>query len=196
MELIAEAKGDDQIYLGFIAGNRNAYQQLFGRYYRPLCLFLSKMGLDSFLVEEIVQDIFLKVWDRRTDFPNLPTIRSFLFISCKNAALNAFDKEKRLKSKAAKFVDDQDWVELPITQQIIYSETIQAIHQAIEKLPTQCRKVMQLLFIDGLSTQEVAEEMAITTSTVYNQKQRGIALLKDILSMEQLWLLLLFLDSF
>lgn len=195
MQKVDDHTAKGLVFEGFQQGKRKAYQQLFGFFYHPLCMYLSKMDLDSFLVEEIVQDSFLKLWDRRTDFPNLATARSFLFITSKHAALNALDKLKRQQSKADRYMQEQDWVTLPISQQMIYSETIHAIHQAIDKLPTQCRKVMQLLFVEGYTPQEVAKELTISSSTVYNQKQRGIILLKGMLSIEQFSLLLVFFGS-
>ncbi|HLT88253.1 MAG TPA: sigma-70 family RNA polymerase sigma factor [Sphingobacterium sp.] len=179
----------------FKEGDRKAYQIIFARFYRPLCLFTYKMGLEYETVEEIVQDVFLKLWDKRADFDYLYAIQSFLFISCKNGALNSIDRAKRLQKKLDVFSSEQDWIDLPITQQIIYAETVKTIHEAIQRLPPQCRHVMQLLFIEGLPPHEVAQQLSITTSTVYNQKRRGISLLKNVLNPEQLFLLLLILNE-
>lgn len=179
----------------FKKGDRKAYQIIFVRFYQPLCLFTYKMGLEYETVEEIVQDVFLKLWDKRADFDHIHAIQSFLFVSCKNTALNSIDKAKRLQKKLDVFSDEQDWVDLPITQQIIYAETVRTIHEAIQQLPAQCRHIMQLLFIEGLSPHEVALQLSITTSTVYNQKRRGVSLLKNVLNPDQLFLLLLILNQ-
>lgn len=175
----------------FRLGKLDAYQQIFHLYYTPLCLFLTKMNVDAFVAEEIVQDAFLKVWDKRQDFEELHSLRSFLYITCKNAALNLLDKEKRSKQHENTYEQSQIWVELPISQQIIYSEVIVEIHTAIDQLPEQCKKVMQCLFVEGLSPSETADELGLSASTIYNQKMRGVKLLKELLSKDQLFVFLL-----
>ncbi|MBL1408903.1 RNA polymerase sigma factor [Sphingobacterium faecale] len=185
----------NQVVVDFQAGNPEAYQHIFHLFYRPLCLFLSKMGLNSFVTEEIVHDTFLKLWNKSADFSEINSLRSFLYVSCKNAALNLLDKEKRLRIKEEGYQHSQDWVDFPVTQQIIYMETIQEIHQAIGTLPDQCQKVIQLLFIEGYTPQEVADELGISSSTVYNQKMRGVQLLRNVLNKDQLFVFtLLFAD--
>lgn len=177
--------------LDFQAGKPEAYQGIFRLFYQPLCLFLVKMGLDRFVAEEIVHDTFLKLWNKNRDFSEINGLRSFLYVSCKNAALNLLDKAKRLRVKEEGYQYSQEWVDLPVTQQIIYAETIQEVHRAIEKLPDQCQKVIRLLFVEGYTPQEVADELGITSSTVYNQKMRGVQLLRGILNKDQLFVFML-----
>lgn len=187
VQRVVENNKMDQIILDFQAGKPEAYQNIFHLFYQPLCFFLTKMGLDGFVAEEIVHDVFLKLWNKNGDFSELNSLRSFLYVSCKNAALNLLDKKKRLRSKEEGYKYSQDWIDLPVTQQIIYTETIQEIHLAIEKLPHQCQQVIRLLFIEGYTPQEVADELGITNSTVYNQKMRGVQLLRNILNRDQLF---------
>lgn len=182
--------GDVRLLDDFKLGDRKAYQKIFARFYQPLCLFTKKMGLEYETIEEIVQDVFLKLWGKRADFNHIHAIQSFLFVSCRNAALNHIDKIKRLQEKMNAFSEEQEWIDLPVTQQIIYAETLNAIHHAIQQLPEQCRNIMHALYIDGLTPREIALQLSISTSTVYNQKMRGISLLKNKLNAEQLFLLL------
>ncbi|WP_240466479.1 RNA polymerase sigma factor [Sphingobacterium luzhongxinii] len=192
---VVENNKMDQMVLDFQAGKPEAYQAVFHLFYQPLCLFLTKMGLDSFVVEEIVHDNFLKLWNKSGDFFELGSLRSFLYVSCKNAALNLLDKEKRLRVKEESYKYSQEWVDLPVTQQIIYTETIQELHAAIDRLPDQCQKVIHLLFVEGYTPQEVADQLEVSTSTVYNQKMRGVQLLRSILNKDQLFVfMLLFAD--
>ncbi|MNI38402.1 RNA polymerase sigma factor [compost metagenome] len=76
---------------------------------------------------------------------------------------------------------------------MIYLETLREVHDAIETLPEQCRHVIYKLVVEDLSPQEVAISLGITTSTVYNQKKRGIELLRQRLRPDQFFCLLLLL---
>lgn len=185
-----------QLLKHFQAGEQHAFKRVFDMYYQPLCLFIVKMGLDKAQAEEIAHDVFMKLWERPADFDTLEGIRGFLYVSCKNAALNLIDKYKRLQVKQDKFLAEQEWVDTPVYQQMIYVETLHAIHQAIAKLPDRCGQIMQLLFVEGDSPQEVAEKLEISRATVYNQKMRGIALLKDLLDPEQIFMLLFLFTGF
>lgn len=191
MQQLVGSHKEHQVVLDLQAGKPEAYQQIFHLFYQPLCLFLSKMGLDRFVAEEIVHDTFLKVWNRALDFQDLSALRSFLYVTCKNAALNLLDKEKRQRLREADYKHTQEWVDLPVTQQIIYTEVLQELHKAIDQLPDQCQKVMRLLFVEGYTPQEVADQLGLTTSTVYNQKMRGVQLLRNVLDKDQLFVFIL-----
>lgn len=179
----------------FKRGETAAFEIIFKRNYPALCLFLQKMGVDTFPAEEMLNDLFLKLWDKCADFDSLEGIRGFLYISSKNAALNHFDKLKRLQKREEHYLAQQDqWTSFPVQQQIIYLETLKTIEQVIGQLPDQCQQVMQLMFIEGLTPQEVADQLNIARGTVYNQKARGLSFLKEKLSLEQFLFLLLFFD--
>jgi len=177
----------------FREGEREGLRFLYKTFYSPMCYFLEKMNLDKVIIEEIVQDVFLKLWERRSDFNHFESIRSFLYTSCRNAALNRIQQQKRSQQLANDYITQLDLIDLPISHQMIYLETLREVHDAIETLPEQCRHVIYKLVVEDLSPQEVAISLGITTSTVYNQKKRGIELLRERLRPDQFFCLLLLL---
>ena len=177
----------------FREGKRTGLQFLYKTFYGPMCYFLEKMDLDKSIIEEIVQDVFFKLWERRLDFDYFESVRGFLYTSCRNAALNRIQQQTRSRQQADKYTAQVDLIDLPISHQIVYMETLREVHEAIETLPEQCRHVMFKLVVEDLSPQEVAVSLGITTSTVYNQKKRGIELLRKRLKPDQFFCLLLLL---
>jgi len=180
----------ERLKKGESAGLRHFY----GVFYKPMCFYLEKMQIDPFIIEEIVQDVFLKLWEKRTDFDHVLSIRSFLYTCCRNAALNHIEKEKRTSSKLTRIEQGNQIMDWTTDNQMIYIEMLREIHQAISELPTQCKNVMELLLIDDKSPDEVAQRLGITRSTVYNQKKRGIALLQSKLNHDQFFALLLLIS--
>ncbi|MGN0021814.1 MAG: RNA polymerase sigma factor [Sphingobacterium hotanense] len=178
----------------FKRGEVSAFEIIFKMNYPALCLFLTKMGIERFQAEEIAHDIFLKLWDKCGNFDSLDSVRAFLYISSKNTALNFLDKTKRLQKKEETFLAQQEWTEFSVEAQVVYLETLKVIQENIESLPEQCKKVMQMLVFDGLEAQEVADQLGISRGTVYSQKARGIALLKERLSFDQFLLFLFILQ--
>ncbi|HAE67739.1 MULTISPECIES: RNA polymerase sigma factor [Sphingobacterium] len=177
----------------FREGRRDGLQFLYKTFYSPMCYFLEKMNLDKGTIEEIVQDVFLKLWERRIDFDHVESIRGFLYTSCRNAALNRIQQENRIQQKTNFYTSQVDLVDLPISHQMIYLETLRTIHDAIDTLPEQCKQVMRKLIVEDLSPQEAAISLGLTTSTIYNQKKRGIELLRLRLKPDRFFCLLLLL---
>ena len=185
-------RDDNTIVTSFKHGSDESFSHLFSRFYQSICFYISKYGIEDVEAEEIAQDSFLKLWDRRADFDNLQSILSFLYITSKNATLNLIDKKKRLVTRQENFLkEDESFIEMPISNQIIYTETLSILKQAISQLPDQCQSIINMLYVEGLSTQEISEKLGITASTIYNQKARGIELLKQKLNTNELFILTL-----
>ncbi|MBB2949983.1 MULTISPECIES: RNA polymerase sigma factor [Sphingobacterium] len=192
MENVSTQKKEEELYLQlFRSGEPEGLRFLYKTFYGAMCFYLEKMHLDSYKVEELVQDVFIKLWDRHKDFDHFSAIRSFLYTSCRNAALNLIHKEKRQQEQIKSYISQLDILEWPVSNQIIYLETLREIHEAIFALPEQCSKIMSMLTIEELSPQEVADALGITTSTVYNQKKRAIDLLQLRLTRDQFFCFML-----
>ncbi|PZU09501.1 MULTISPECIES: RNA polymerase sigma factor [Sphingobacterium] len=174
-------------------GNQTAFNELF-RMFHPALIFFSKRllyntGLDE--SEEIVQDVFIKFYDRKESFSSIEKIRAFLYITTKNACFDYIAKEQVRIRRYNKFVQNfNEEDESSIVREIIYAEVLREVSQAIETLPTKCREVMQRFFVYGMDAKEIAEELGITVSTVNNQKARAISILQKGLSGAGITLLL------
>lgn len=192
------SEDENKLILDFQKGDKQAYAIVFKKFYQPLCFFAGKMKLDDFEAEELVQDVLLNLWNRRMDFETVGKVKAFLYISTRNAVLNYLDKKKRLGDKQEAYTLGVASYELPISHHIIYSETLRELKEAIQTLPAQCSRIMSLLYEEGLAPNEVAAYLGITPSTVYNQKLKGVELLKTYFSKVHFWmfLLLLFWISF
>jgi RNA polymerase sigma-70 factor (ECF subfamily) len=172
-----------------------AFDLLFEKFYQPLCFFASRIVQDNFSAEDIVQDVFVKLWEKENIPDTLSSLRAYLYASVKNSCFNYLDKNV-VKLKYEQHLSNHLQDDSTILQTIIQAEVLRQIFDAVDTLPAQCRKIMRMTFEDGLKAQEIAKELGITVSTVNNQKMRGLSLLKNRLSDEGLTLsLLLFLPE-
>ena len=176
-------------------GSQTAFETLFRMFHPALCFFARQraVNLNPGEAEEIVLDSFLKLWQRRSNFTSLPSVKAFLYIATRNACLNNLDKEKVRHRKHAQYLDSADEIEDTVVEEIIYTEVLREVSQAIEALPAQCQRIIKMAYEDGLTPKEIATELNITVSTVNNQKSRGIRLLKKRLSSNGFALLIAFL---
>ncbi len=148
-------------------------------HYRPLCYFISRIVENIAAAEDIATESFLKLWERHLDFENLAGIKSFLFTTARNAALNWIRQQEtheRIHQDIAYLQqEDEDW----IRNEEIEAELLRIIYVEIELLPDQCKAVFKSLSFDGLNTSQVAEKFGISPQTVRNQKSKAIQLLRQ-----------------
>lgn len=189
--LLYQNEGD--LLLHFNSGNQQAFSHIFRQFYQPLCFFCNRLITDKDAAEEIVQDILFKVWDKKEDFSTLSSIKAFLYISTRNASMNFIDKEQRKLKRERELFEGMSELEEPIIREIIYTEVLNEIRTEINNLPEQCGKVIKMLYEEDMKPQEIAEELNIKVSTVYNQKMRGISILKTRLAGATFEMLMIYL---
>ena len=147
-----------------------AYKQLFCLYYSRLLQFSYSITRSKECAEEVVSDVFLKIWSTRKSLLKIENFPLYLYISIKNQSINYLEKQHRQRS----FSIDEMAVELKSIyldpeQLLITSEMMLKIRQAIDALPTRCRLVFKLIKEDGLKYKEVAELLNVSIKTIENQ---------------------------
>ncbi|MCD0487470.1 RNA polymerase sigma-70 factor [Pedobacter sp. MC2016-14] len=175
------------------SGNQQAFSYIFKQFYPALCFFCNRLIANNAAAEEIVQDTLYKVWEKNEDFKSLISIKAFLYISTRNASMNFIDKERRKLKKETELFEMTEDMEEPVIRDIIYTEVLNEIRTEINNLPEQCGKIIKMLYEEEMKPQEIADELNIKVSTVYNQKMRGISILKTRLSGATFDLLMLYL---
>lgn len=163
--------------------DHEAFRELYKEFYVGLCVHARRFLGDKESSEEIVQEVFLRLWEHKDAIDIQQSISAYLFQSVRNACLNHLKHLQIVQKFRAEITDKlksaQDYY--AITQengQSIYlaKELENHIHSAIENLPEQCRKVFKMSRFDGLKNHEIADQTGVTINTV--QKQISIALEK------------------
>lgn len=154
-------------------------QKLFEHYYIGLVEFCSRIVKCDETSRDIVQDVFVKLLDGKLKLPvEEPALKSYLYSMVRNATLNYLRREKLLNNyKAAN--DDVEFPEETILDAIIYAETIQKLHHAIQSLPGACRNICELTYLEQNSNQEAAELSNTSINTVKTHKRRAVSLLRE-----------------
>ena len=165
------------------AGDRKAFKELFLKFYDPLCQFVWTYTRSGHISEELVQDVFLTVWELRENLDPAQDIRSYLYRSVRNRALNHI-KHRNL---ANEYNNDIEWLKpSPVTQQHSYdtgSTTFEKeVKQAIRNLPDGARRIYILSRKEGLTYREIAAVLDISIKTVESQMSRALKMLRETLS--------------
>ena len=136
---------------------------LFEEYYKPLVVWGDTFLNDVSRSEDLVQDFLIKLWEKRIGEKLQPsTLRSYLFVSIRNLALNA-----KVKINPVRYVCDLGYFEKPWEEyDNIEEEVIQRIEREIKKLPSRSRDIIECVYLKGMRYKDVAAELNISVATV------------------------------
>jgi RNA polymerase sigma-70 factor (ECF subfamily) len=151
---------------------------IYNRYYDQLVFFARKFLFDPLAAEDVVTELFLKFWQKQDQFNSPYAIKTFLYISTRNACLNV---NRQYRNQARAKVDLRiltDELEESILHTITRSEILRDVYSSVESLPVQCRKIILLSYLGGLSNKQIARHLQVSVHTVKNQKVRGIQLVR------------------
>lgn len=184
---------EQQLIRRFRAGNESAVTDLYGMYYKGLVYFARRIVEHAGEAEDIAQDSMVKLLGKKNDFDRLSDIKSFLYVSVRNACFNYLKARDRheLSHRELRYLTPEG--EESADTEMLKSRVLAEIYQEVAALPAQCGEVFRLLFIHKLTTAEAAERLGLSPQTVLNQKARAIKLLRYRLSEKGFLTLLLLL---
>lgn len=146
--------------------NVKKYEILFKEHYTELCLFALKYTKNEKEAEEVVQDVFYKIWEKRFVINIKTSIKSYLYRSVRNKCLQNINHNKVVRIHQ-KQIERQNMTEtVSPYDKIIYEETINIFNEALYTLPDRCIEIFKLSRFEGLKYKEIAEELAVSVKTV------------------------------
>lgn len=157
--------GEDHMIQGLKAGRESAYKQLFRDYYRPLSVFALKYVHDLELAREIVQNLFVHLYENRSTLIVTTSLESYLYQSVRNRCLNQIKQWKTQKQHLEYYNWEQENYE-DLEMKIRENELEHAIFKIVESLPSQRRNVFIMSRVNGISNSEIAEKLNISKRTV------------------------------
>lgn len=182
MQPVVIETDDMTISAAIRSGDEQVFGQVFKRWYASLCAYaLSFTGNDPDEAEELVQQVFLSIWERRDRFPDVVSVKAYLYRAVHNRGLNLIEKQKRKVSIDDSPLHVAHLREEP-TQELNARELESAIGAAVEALPTQCRRVFELSRYEQMKYKEIADVMDISVKTVENQMGKALRLLRQRLT--------------
>jgi len=165
-------------------GNEKAFADLYSLFYHKLFHFATVITRSPEVSEELVEDVFVKLWSNRINVLGIKNLAVYLYVAVKNKSLNAVAK------KAQAFIQSPfDDVEIDISHSIdpynmlVTAEMLEKMRQAIENLPPRCKMIFKLVREDGLKYREVAEILNISVNTI--DVQMAIAVKKICAAMQR-----------
>ena len=164
---------DKELYLKLKEGDEGAFQTLFQKYYSSMCNFANQLLNDRELAEEVVQDMFVKIWEKRLTLNIETSVKHYFFRSVRNHCLNQIQHEKIKKQYANRVLEAANQ-EVNTEQYYLEVDLIKRIENSIDSLPPKRKEIFRLSREQGLKYKEIADILGISVKTV--EAQMGLAL--------------------
>lgn len=149
--------------------NSGDFKAIFDRYYMPLASYANRILNDKLMLEDVVQEAFLRLWENRERFRDEVMVRNFLYVVVKNLCLDFIGHSKVIRDNI-RMIEEQykDSGITDIDVESIYS----IVYESIKMLPLQSRRIV-LLTMQGKTNQEIASHLNISINTVKTLKMRA-----------------------
>jgi len=155
-------------------GEEYALEKVYKTTFRSLVHYASEITGQPQLAEEVVQDVFLKIWQNRSILSIKGSFKAYLFQSVHNHALNAIRQQRTRKGSVNLLRSEETWQFISDTydfndnliDRIFSDETEKIIEQIIKELPEQCRKVFLMSRFESLKNEKIAAQLGISENTV------------------------------
>lgn len=150
--------------------SQESFADFFEYYYDRLSRFAVTIVKSELLAEEVVLDVYMKLWESRNTASTINKIETWLYTAVRNKAINVLKKEQRfqfdmLTGSHIRLADYKPSAE----NNLIENEMFMALNDAVQSLPSKCKIIFKLIREDGLNRNEVAEILNISVKTVDNQ---------------------------
>ncbi|NSL86497.1 RNA polymerase sigma-70 factor [Chitinophaga solisilvae] len=160
-----------------------AYNDLFHSLYNELCNYANTFLNDDDAAEDVVQETFIKLWQKHREIIGIPNIKAYLFRAVRNNSISALRRRnaEETGNKAYEWVVDVSEEPDALEKQNAKPYYEQLIYEAIANLPPQCREVFTCCRLQGMTHQQTAVKLGLSAKTVENYMGRALKILRKYL---------------
>ncbi|WP_247237925.1 RNA polymerase sigma-70 factor [Telluribacter sp. SYSU D00476] len=186
---------DTEIVSAIRQGHESAFEQMFRTYYERLCQYANSLLKDEDEAEEMVQTVFMSIWEKRSELEITLSLKAYLYRAVHNHCLNKIKHYQVREAHREYSLSYQAQGYEAVTETIYGSELEERIEQAVNRLPEQCQLVFRMSRFEELKYQEIADRLGLSIKTIENQIGKALRILRSELAdylPSLLWLVLLF----
>lgn len=175
--------GDEQLWEELQSGNTEAFEYIYEKNVQSLFDYGMHLHPDSDLIKDVIQELFIHIWQRRNSLGNVKNIRNYLMVSFRRSAITHLEAQKKWQGPMLEKVSHRVETDVPHESRMIAHEVFvrqeQDLMTAIENLPPRQKEIIYLLFFKKLPQKEIAQMMAINLASVYTLTSKAIKNLKQ-----------------
>lgn len=160
-------------------GDETAFQETFEIYFKVLVLFATKFSLDKETAEDLVQDVFVRLYEQKDRLQFHSSLKAFLYQSVRNRCIDLIRSTKTREKHHVEIKAGSDIEGLNSEDLMLQSELEEKIYHSIKQLPDQCQLIFKMNRFDGKKNQEIADELNISKRTVETQISKALKILRE-----------------
>ncbi|MCH7408507.1 sigma-70 family RNA polymerase sigma factor [Belliella sp. DSM 111904] len=170
------ARNEQESLRMLLIKNQKQFESIFNEYWETLYQAAYIRIKDQAITEDIVQEVFIDLWQRRSAITIKSSLKAYLLTAVKYKVLKYFKVTSKASFEVLESIDElAEETENTENFEILYSQ----LEVAIEKLSPKCRLIFRLNKIEGLSTEEIAVKLNLSKQTIHNQLSKSLALVRS-----------------
>jgi RNA polymerase sigma-70 factor (ECF subfamily) len=161
------------------SGNLHVFEEFFRSYYQPLCYYALKYVSSPEVAEEIVQDLFYTLWEKREELTITTSLKSYIYAATHNRCMK-FLNHRRIEQNYEKHYRDQtkDPYE-PEADLTSLHEIQRIINKTLDSLPEKCSRIFRMNRFEGLRYNDIAQKLSISVKTVEANMGKALKMLRE-----------------
>ena len=171
-------ESNKKLIVGINCKAKKAWEEFYKTYYEPLCNHVYRILLNKEVTEDIVQEIFLKIWDSEVIFENEKALISYLYRAGTNNSLKYLREQNTEQERLKMWCDMEQEMTEDDFSSVVREEVLRKLRHLIDQLPTERRRII-LMSMENMSGEEIAKQLGVTINTVKQQKYRAYKFIKE-----------------
>ncbi|WPU94397.1 RNA polymerase sigma-70 factor [Mucilaginibacter sabulilitoris] len=163
-------------------GGEKAFEWLFKEHFKSLHAYAYTFLKDDEMAEEIVQNVFCRIWEKRELLKADGSLKAYLYRAVHNESLNYLKHQKVKASFGVYYAGQQQDEDEQVSHKVAAAELQKHIDAAMSELPQQCRIIFQLSRFEQLKYQQIADHLGLSIKTVENQMGKALRLMRQKLA--------------
>ena len=176
------AQDEQKIWQRFLLGDENAYAFIYNLYFKKLYNYGLRIVANEALVEDCIQNLFIRLWHNKTNLSLPQSVRAYLFESLRRGIIRELAKQKKIShtTLSDSYSEEVEFSpELHLINDHLSAERLLFLEAALKKLSKRQREVIYLKFYSQLTYEEIASVMGLTVNSVYNLVSKAIDALQN-----------------
>ena len=154
------------------------FEQVFKSHFKALHAYACTILKDESQAEELVQQVFFKLWEKKEQVNITQSVQAYLYRSVYNECLNYLKHQKVKKAHQSHTIYTSGQASEPVSKGLVAKELQKKIDDALKQLPEQCRTIFQMSRFEELKYREIADKLNLSVKTVENQMGKALKIMR------------------
>ncbi|WP_448790647.1 RNA polymerase sigma factor [Bacteroides graminisolvens] len=172
---------DEQLLHLLLHDDKDAFTAIYKKYHKMLYLLAYKYLQDADLSEDVVQHVYMHLWEQRAAIRVNSSLKNYLYTMAKNHILNLIREKNDLVARQYEVLQFQAHADESLSHKLDRERKLNSVYEALNRLPDNKREICLLKINEGLDNKEIAKRLNLPIGTVKNYYTQSIKLLKFLL---------------